>query len=76
MAKKYIKRTNDLRQTIIRMPAAMYDQISEESQRAGMSLNAYTVRLIARGRMLESGSGHASLRTAEQTVSGCTQLPH
>jgi len=51
--------------TVIRIPVDLYEVIATEAQNAGISLNAYMIRLILSGRELESGSGRVSLQTAE-----------
>ena len=59
---------------LIRLPNDLYELLGTEAQRAGISLNAYIVRLILLGRA--QAPGVDLLRTAGQNAQGCMRPPH
>ena len=63
----------DRHTTVIRLPSRLYEKLATEAQQRGISLNDYMLGLITRGRA-EQVLGHEPLRTAEQSISGYTQL--
>ena len=59
---------------LIRLPNDLYELLGTEAQRAGISLNAYIVRLVLLGRAQVPGI--ELLRIAGQSAQGCKQPPH